>query len=148
MYVYIYLASEAYSDSSPTSIIINFFPSFKYRILLNRKQNTDSMCHFLCVLYLQVTLGHEFGAGAACLKCKDKCEGFELHFWRFEQFLCTSSQFHKFPFLCFLCPNCWLKSESLLSWAKLWTLQYDFSLTKINKQKIVFSKVQSTNTIF
>uniref|UniRef100_A0A3Q2CNL2 Testin n=1 Tax=Cyprinodon variegatus TaxID=28743 RepID=A0A3Q2CNL2_CYPVA len=29
-----------------------------------------------------VTLGHEFGAGAACLKCKDKCEGFELHFWR------------------------------------------------------------------
>uniref|UniRef100_A0A3Q3JI58 PET domain-containing protein n=1 Tax=Monopterus albus TaxID=43700 RepID=A0A3Q3JI58_MONAL len=30
----------------------------------------------------QMTLGHEFGAGAACLKCKDKCEGFELHFWR------------------------------------------------------------------
>lgn len=30
-----------------------------------------------------MTLGHEFGAGAACLKCKDKCEGFELHFWRF-----------------------------------------------------------------
>ncbi|XP_024659135.2 testin [Maylandia zebra] len=30
----------------------------------------------------KVTLGHEFGAGAACLKCKDKCEGFELHFWR------------------------------------------------------------------
>ncbi|PWA30386.1 hypothetical protein CCH79_00017672 [Gambusia affinis] len=30
----------------------------------------------------EVTLGHEFGAGAACLKCKDKCEGFELHFWR------------------------------------------------------------------
>lgn len=29
-----------------------------------------------------MTLGHEFGAGAACLKCKDKCEGFELHFWR------------------------------------------------------------------
>uniref|UniRef100_A0A3B5L1E9 Uncharacterized protein n=1 Tax=Xiphophorus couchianus TaxID=32473 RepID=A0A3B5L1E9_9TELE len=31
----------------------------------------------------KATLGHEFGAGAACLKCKDKCEGFELHFWRF-----------------------------------------------------------------
>ncbi|XP_023208977.1 testin [Xiphophorus maculatus] len=30
----------------------------------------------------KVTLGHEFGAGAACLKCKEKCEGFELHFWR------------------------------------------------------------------
>uniref|UniRef100_A0A8C6WL48 Testis derived transcript (3 LIM domains) n=1 Tax=Neogobius melanostomus TaxID=47308 RepID=A0A8C6WL48_9GOBI len=29
-----------------------------------------------------MTLGHEFGAGASCLKCKDKCEGFELHFWR------------------------------------------------------------------
>lgn len=35
------------------------------------------------VLTLQMTLGHEIGAGAACLKCKDKCEGFELHFWRF-----------------------------------------------------------------
>uniref|UniRef100_A0A4W6BW84 Testis derived transcript (3 LIM domains) n=1 Tax=Lates calcarifer TaxID=8187 RepID=A0A4W6BW84_LATCA len=35
--------------------------------------------HVLC---FQMTLGHEFGAGAACLKCKDKCEGFELHFWR------------------------------------------------------------------
>uniref|UniRef100_A0A1A7XFP5 Testin n=1 Tax=Iconisemion striatum TaxID=60296 RepID=A0A1A7XFP5_9TELE len=30
----------------------------------------------------KMTLGHEFGAGAACLKCKDKCDGFELHFWR------------------------------------------------------------------
>ncbi|RVE71325.1 hypothetical protein OJAV_G00050750 [Oryzias javanicus] len=30
----------------------------------------------------KMSLGHEFGAGAACLKCKDKCEGFELHFWR------------------------------------------------------------------
>ncbi|TRZ01590.1 hypothetical protein DNTS_010155 [Danionella cerebrum] len=30
----------------------------------------------------KITLGHEIGAGAACLKCKDKCEGFELHFWR------------------------------------------------------------------
>ncbi|KAM9377279.1 testin [Pholidichthys leucotaenia] len=30
----------------------------------------------------KMALGHEFGAGAACLKCKDKCEGFELHFWR------------------------------------------------------------------
>ncbi|MBN3302838.1 TES protein, partial [Amia calva] len=29
-----------------------------------------------------MTLGHEIGAGAPCLKCKDKCEGFELHFWR------------------------------------------------------------------
>ncbi|EMP25605.1 Testin [Chelonia mydas] len=27
-------------------------------------------------------LGHEQGFGAPCLKCKDKCEGFELHFWR------------------------------------------------------------------
>ncbi|KAM6972917.1 testin [Aplochiton taeniatus] len=30
----------------------------------------------------KMTLGHDFGAGASCLKCKDKCEGFELHFWR------------------------------------------------------------------
>ncbi|KAI4894861.1 hypothetical protein NFI96_019173 [Prochilodus magdalenae] len=30
----------------------------------------------------KMTLGHELGAGAPCLKCKDKCEGFELHFWR------------------------------------------------------------------
>ncbi|KAL4659474.1 testin-like [Arapaima gigas] len=30
----------------------------------------------------KMTLGHEIGAGARCLKCKDKCEGFELHFWR------------------------------------------------------------------
>ncbi|CAL8358888.1 unnamed protein product [Lota lota] len=30
----------------------------------------------------KMTLGHDFGAGAACLKCKEKCEGFELHFWR------------------------------------------------------------------
>ncbi|TSS60363.1 Testin [Bagarius yarrelli] len=30
----------------------------------------------------KMTLGHEIGAGAACLKCKDKCDGFELHFWR------------------------------------------------------------------
>ncbi|XP_067292057.1 testin [Pseudorasbora parva] len=30
----------------------------------------------------KITLGHEIGAGAACLKCKDKCEGFDLHFWR------------------------------------------------------------------
>ncbi|XP_017573208.1 testin [Pygocentrus nattereri] len=30
----------------------------------------------------KITLGHEIGAGAPCLKCKDKCEGFELHFWR------------------------------------------------------------------
>ncbi|XP_028634260.1 testin [Grammomys surdaster] len=27
-------------------------------------------------------LGHEQGFGAPCLKCKDNCEGFELHFWR------------------------------------------------------------------
>ncbi|KAI1888589.1 hypothetical protein AGOR_G00186720 [Albula goreensis] len=32
--------------------------------------------------FKKVTLGHEIGAGASCLKCKDKCEGFELHFWR------------------------------------------------------------------
>ncbi|NXL65534.1 TES protein, partial [Chordeiles acutipennis] len=30
----------------------------------------------------QMGLGHEQGFGAPCLKCKDKCEGFELHFWR------------------------------------------------------------------
>lgn len=30
----------------------------------------------------KITLGHETGSGAQCLKCKDKCEGFELHFWR------------------------------------------------------------------
>ncbi|XP_043944635.1 testin [Protopterus annectens] len=30
----------------------------------------------------KMTLGHEMGSGAPCLKCKDKCEGFELHFWR------------------------------------------------------------------
>uniref|UniRef100_A0A8C9RWT4 Testin LIM domain protein n=2 Tax=Scleropages formosus TaxID=113540 RepID=A0A8C9RWT4_SCLFO len=30
----------------------------------------------------KVTLGHEIGAGAPCLKCQEKCEGFELHFWR------------------------------------------------------------------
>uniref|UniRef100_H3C656 Testin n=1 Tax=Tetraodon nigroviridis TaxID=99883 RepID=H3C656_TETNG len=35
----------------------------------------------------KMALGHEFGAGAACLKCKDKCEGFELHFWRCVQHL-------------------------------------------------------------
>ncbi|KAG7214434.1 hypothetical protein INR49_006391 [Caranx melampygus] len=45
-------------------------PELKYEI---------SYGHVLC---RQMTLGHEFGAGAACLKCKDKCEGFELHFWR------------------------------------------------------------------
>ncbi|KAH8373042.1 hypothetical protein KR009_011030 [Drosophila setifemur] len=27
-------------------------------------------------------LGHESGAGAACLECKDKCPGLDLHFWR------------------------------------------------------------------
>ncbi|XP_028628996.1 testin-like [Grammomys surdaster] len=26
--------------------------------------------------------GHEHGIGAPCLKCKEKCAGFELHFWR------------------------------------------------------------------
>ncbi|KAJ0029082.1 hypothetical protein NQD34_004079, partial [Periophthalmus magnuspinnatus] len=36
----------------------------------------------LSLLLFQMTLGHEFWAGASCLKCKDKCEGFELHFWR------------------------------------------------------------------
>ncbi|KAM4040350.1 testin-like [Anomaloglossus baeobatrachus] len=30
----------------------------------------------------KMTLGHEEGSGAPCFKCKDKCEGFELHFWR------------------------------------------------------------------
>ena len=28
-------------------------------------------------------LAHEAGAGAICNKCKDKCPGFELHFWRY-----------------------------------------------------------------
>ncbi|NP_001107222.1 testis derived transcript-like [Rattus norvegicus] len=27
-------------------------------------------------------LGHKPGLGAPCLKCKEKCAGFELHFWR------------------------------------------------------------------
>ncbi|NP_001030036.2 Tes-like protein [Mus musculus] len=27
-------------------------------------------------------LGHEQGIGAPCRKCKENCEGFELHFWR------------------------------------------------------------------
>ncbi|XP_071961725.1 testin-like isoform X2 [Antedon mediterranea] len=30
----------------------------------------------------QVVLGHEIGAGAACVKCGDACPGFDLHFWR------------------------------------------------------------------
>ncbi|NXS02859.1 TES protein, partial [Oxylabes madagascariensis] len=30
----------------------------------------------------QMGLGHEEGFGAPCLKCKEKCEGFELHYWR------------------------------------------------------------------
>ncbi|TNN22274.1 Testin [Liparis tanakae] len=30
-----------------------------------------------------MTLGHEFGAGASCLKCEERCDGFELHFWRY-----------------------------------------------------------------
>lgn len=54
------------------------------------KQSSDSDCNPPHVLCLQMTLGHEFGAGAACLKCKDKCEGFELHFWRFVQLLSSS----------------------------------------------------------
>ena len=28
-------------------------------------------------------LAHEIGAGAKCLKCKEKCPGFELHYWRY-----------------------------------------------------------------
>nr|CAI5828772.1 unnamed protein product [Callosobruchus analis] len=31
---------------------------------------------------LKARLGHETGAGAACLKCADKCPGLDLHFWR------------------------------------------------------------------
>lgn len=27
-------------------------------------------------------LGHEVGAGAPCLVCKEKCSGLDLHFWR------------------------------------------------------------------
>jgi len=27
-------------------------------------------------------LAHELGAGAPCSKCKEKCSGFQLHFWR------------------------------------------------------------------
>eukprot|EP00057_Strongylocentrotus_purpuratus_P035384 XP_798924.3 PREDICTED: testin isoform X1 [Strongylocentrotus purpuratus] len=30
----------------------------------------------------EVTLGHEIGAGAPCLKCGDACTGLDLHFWR------------------------------------------------------------------
>uniref|UniRef100_A0A8C4NG10 Testis derived transcript (3 LIM domains) n=1 Tax=Eptatretus burgeri TaxID=7764 RepID=A0A8C4NG10_EPTBU len=30
----------------------------------------------------KVTISHEYGAGVPCLKCKDKCEGFDLHYWR------------------------------------------------------------------
>lgn len=48
------------------------FEMFKAEFMSNTKR-----------LFWQMTLGHELGAGAACLKCKDKCEGFELHFWRF-----------------------------------------------------------------
>ncbi|KAJ7405834.1 testin LIM domain protein [Pitangus sulphuratus] len=35
------------------------------------------------LLCTQMGLGHEEGFGAPCLKCKEKCEGFELHYWRF-----------------------------------------------------------------
>nr|CAH7752482.1 unnamed protein product [Callosobruchus chinensis] len=31
---------------------------------------------------LKARLGHETGAGAACLKCGDRCPGLDLHFWR------------------------------------------------------------------
>lgn len=48
-----------------------------------RQSKEIAVPHVVFFFLLQVTLGHEFGAGAACLKCKDKCEGFELHFWRF-----------------------------------------------------------------
>ena len=27
-------------------------------------------------------LGHDLGAGAACLQCGEQCPGFQLHFWR------------------------------------------------------------------
>jgi len=27
-------------------------------------------------------LAHELGQGAPCLNCKDKCPGFQLHYWR------------------------------------------------------------------
>ncbi|XP_052027044.1 testin-like [Apodemus sylvaticus] len=30
----------------------------------------------------KMDLGHKQGLGAPCLKCKEKCAGFELHFWR------------------------------------------------------------------
>lgn len=30
----------------------------------------------------EVTLGHEIGSGAPCLKCGDACTGFDLHYWR------------------------------------------------------------------
>lgn len=53
-------------------------------LMLSKCKDAHDVSHVLC---LQMTLGHEFGAGAACLKCKDKCEGFELHFWRCVQHL-------------------------------------------------------------
>ncbi|XP_041460122.1 testin-like isoform X3 [Lytechinus variegatus] len=30
----------------------------------------------------RVTLGHEIGAGAPCIKCGDACTGLDLHYWR------------------------------------------------------------------
>ncbi|XP_052027935.1 testin-like [Apodemus sylvaticus] len=33
-------------------------------------------------MWIQISSGHEQGIGAPCRKCKDNCEGFELHFWR------------------------------------------------------------------
>ena len=29
------------------------------------------------------TLAHDLGAGMPCMKCKERCPGFQLHFWRF-----------------------------------------------------------------
>ena len=31
---------------------------------------------------LKSRLGHEIGAGAKCIECKDICPGLDLHFWR------------------------------------------------------------------
>lgn len=65
---------------------------FEWLSTQKKKKNCDCICNPPRVLCFQMTLGHEFGAGAACLKCKDKCEGFELHFWRFVQLLSSNTE--------------------------------------------------------
>ena len=45
-------------------------------------------------------LAHELGAGAACSNCKDKCPGFQLHFWRYVSPLSFSISGGRPPLLC------------------------------------------------